>query len=69
MIVKIQRPVVTNEPVPLALFYNEDRSLFTQQPFENVEPLFKEGELKIYVEAEVVGTLLMIDHRVEDQDW
>lgn len=48
-IFKLQRPIVTNEPQPMALLYNEDKSIYAQiEMTPEIEKLFVDGELKIY---------------------
>lgn len=76
MIVKIQLPLSTNEPVPLALVYNEDRSFETRIPASQVQECFADDCAKLFFEAhleddpEVPGEQrLFIDADAEWQDW
>lgn len=70
MIVKIQRPLSWSPgSEAIALIYNEDRTVFVQLPFVDFINLFDEEDQKVYHEADVVGTLLHIHERVEDQSW
>lgn len=69
MIVKIQRPLMTTESEPMALIYNQDRSIQTQQSFYDVAPLFDREELKVYHYAKMKGTILQIGERAPDQVW
>lgn len=69
MIVKIQRPLMTNEDEPMALIYDQSRAFLTQYPYTAVESLFEDGSLKVYHLAKLVGTELEIGVRVKDQEW
>ena len=71
VIVKIQRPIVTNEVNPQALVYNEDRSILLTVPYSDVEELFEDGELKIYVQVHVENGELNIagNLRLDTQEW
>ena len=70
MIIKIQRPIFTNENPPLALIYNKDRSLYFHREFDIVlQILFIDSELKVYHKATLRSGNLIIDRRVKDQDW
>jgi hypothetical protein len=69
MIVKIQRPLVSNDDDPPALLYNEDRSVSLQVPFIDVAQLFGTFQLKVYVNAAMVGDTLVLGEIVPDQDW
>ena len=69
-IVKVQRPIVTNEEVPKALIYDEDKKVVQMVPLHTVLHLFKNDELKIYLRAELKndGTL-ELKQRVSDRAW
>jgi len=54
IIVKVQTPVVTSEPHPMALVYNEDRSIFDQFPITAQLLKILKGELKSYWFADLV---------------
>jgi hypothetical protein len=54
---------------PQALIYNEDRSFEMQIPFSWVSSEFEDHELKIYVEADLEGSQLFIENKLEPQDW
>lgn len=70
MIVKIQRPLMTNgQEKPQALIYNQDRSVEAMIDYEAYEGMFELYELKIYHYAHMEGTILHIDERAPDQDW
>lgn len=70
MIVKIQKPLATNEILPQALIYNKNRNVTLFLPFEQVQKLFREGELKVYHNAHINDAgELVIEERVRDQDW
>lgn len=70
MIVKIQRPLMTNGDEPMALVYNRGRKFTAQMPFTaEIEELFADGSLKVYHEARERNGKLMIGERVKDQDF
>lgn len=69
MILKIQRPIVTTEPAPLMLIYNQDRSIDETLPMtEELFSLFGD-EYKLYIEAEIVEGVMQIQRVVEEQSW
>jgi hypothetical protein len=70
MIVKIQRPLMTNGDEPMALIYSKDRYVEYMCPFHQVEELFGMDEQKIYHHAVLgKGRKLLINKRAPDQDW
>jgi hypothetical protein len=75
MIVKIQRPLMTNgNSVPMALIYDQNRNLHEMLPYFEIEELFavddgEEPPLKVYHDANLSNGILHIGERVEDQDW
>lgn len=70
-IVKVQRPLTSNDPTPHVLIYNEDRSVLyeTDMSKKDIRNLFGRNEYKVYVNAELRGTILHLGDRVEDQPW
>jgi hypothetical protein len=74
-VVKVQLPVFSNESTPLALIYNEDRSIHGQLPLtRSLELLMKddatgETRLRAYFEATVRDGSLVLGREVEEQDW
>ena len=57
-IVKLQLPIETNEPTPLALLYNWDRSITSQTPVtDQIRKLVPNG-LKAYMYARIQGNSL-----------
>jgi hypothetical protein len=70
MIVKIQLPLVSTEPVPLALVYNEDRSYQVQIPV-TAEIKKRMGEdVKAFFELHVgPGFETYIGKRVAWRSW
>ena len=69
MIIKIQRSIVTNMPVPQVVIYNEDRSIFWQGPMpEDIKKLMGRYS-KVYAKAKIVGTEVVVDRIIADQDW
>jgi hypothetical protein len=69
MIVKIQKPLMTNGGEPMALIYNQSRSIHIQIPFSRVQHLFDEDEIKIFAKARVFMKQLNILSKVEDRSW
>lgn len=70
-VVKIQVPIMSNDPEPKCLVYNEDRS-FTSNTLPADDPFISalmEGEAKAYFEVRYVGTKLELLRRMPDQDW
>lgn len=66
MIVKIQRPLMTNgNNEPMALIYDEPRAHMLLMPWHQCEELFDDDELRIYVEVEIQDKKLHIGDRVE----
>lgn len=62
-ILKIQRPITSNQVNPPVLIYNEDRSIFTEQLMteQEMDDLFGES-MKVYVQAELADNgMLFID--------
>ena len=72
-IFKIQRPIVTSDPEPKCLVYNQDRSIYGQIPLtaEVVKELFPNGELKQYVRGSFDPQTgdVTLDELVGEQDW
>ncbi len=76
MIFKVQIPMATNESIPQALIYNEDRSVRFMCPAEDVEEWFIEDQYKIYVDADYsvvdadyIHKEFAIHEIVMDKDW
>ncbi len=69
MIFKVQIPMATNESIPQALIYNEDRSVRFMCPAEDVEEWFIEDQYKIYVNADYTHKEFAIHEIVMDEDW
>lgn len=71
MILKIQRPLATNETVPMALIYNHDRSVEAYIPYDKeLAEVFGEAQ-KMYWLCNVPlgrGYIKMV-REVEWQDW
>ena len=62
-IVKIQRPITSNQVNPPVLIYSADRYIFAEQlmPEQDMDDLFG-TELKVYVQAELLPSgMLIID--------
>ncbi len=70
MIVKIQRPMMTNGDAPMAMVYNRGRKFTALMPFTaEIEALFEDGSLKVYHKAKEKCGKLLIGARVEDQEF
>jgi hypothetical protein len=71
MIVKVQLPLMTDEEVPQALIYNEDRSVQFQVPVTDHILKGMDGRFKRYFEAarDEQYVNIMFHRPVEDQDW
>jgi len=52
-IFKGQLPISTNAKKPVALFYNEDRSIEFDMPVSKAKDLFPSGMFKIFVVGEL----------------
>ena len=62
-VLKIQRPITSNQVNPPVLIYNESRSIFTEQLMteQEMDDLFGES-MKVYVQAELADNgMLFID--------
>lgn len=68
VVVKVQRELTGSRNV---LVYNEDRSVMyeTALPRDELNKLFGKGEFKVYVVAEIQGTVLHLGQRVPEQEW
>lgn len=70
MIVKVQRSISTNALAQQMLVYNRDRSvLYEAELSPEIEQMFRPGELKLYAQAKLKGTIIHIGNRVEPQEW
>jgi len=77
MIVKVQIPLASSEPEPMALVYNEDRSVEMRIPIDIGLEVWMEGRAKAFFEAEIeeiadgdrtIRTVEFLDD-VEDPGW
>lgn len=69
-VLKIQLPIVTTDPEPKALIYNEDKSIETWVKVEAVVKLFKEDEFKIFMYGEFHnGIIQLTGQRAPWQEW
>lgn len=65
VIVKIQRPLMTNGSEPMALVYNRSRSFEAHMPMtSDIAALFDDGSLKVYHSASLDGDKLLIGKRL-----
>lgn len=69
MIVKIQKPLMTNGQEPMALIYNRSKSVWLNIPFHMVSELFQNDELKIYADVKIKNKKLIIREFVDEQDF
>jgi hypothetical protein len=70
MIVKIQRPLVSNDPAPKALVYNRPRTFEAQMAITpDIEALFADGSREVYHKANLSGSELQIGRRVRGLNW
>lgn len=72
MIVKVQRPLETNMLMGLSrvLIYNQDRSIHQMINVpQSIQKQIFGKQKKIYCEAHLEGTDIVLDHPVEDQPW
>jgi len=69
VIVKCQRPLVTNDPVPKVLIYNKTRSVEHLTPYTREWRSWFGKALKRYARAHLEGTIIVIDNIVEDRNW
>ena len=60
---------MTNSREPMALIYNQSRSVNIQIPFSQVEHMFEEHEIKIYAKARIFAKQLIIVGKATEQDW
>ena len=72
MILKVQRPLATNDPTPHVLVYNEDRSVMEQMSL--ADPSLYEwfgDDFKMYVDARLWadGCLQLVARRFEEPSW
>lgn len=67
-IFKIQKPLFGN--LENGLIYNEDRSILIMRPFVELQSLFTEDEMKIYVKGFLNEKgILQILEKTEEQEW
>lgn len=70
-IVKCQWPISTNEPNPLILIYNLDKTIYEMSPTTEVWRVRFGGELKVYLWAQIKypERLLIIGEKAPTQTW
>ncbi len=76
VIVKVQLPVVTSEPSPMCLVYNEDRSVLNQFPVSAAVKNLLRGKLKSFWHAHLIpdpkkkgAFLVSLDRKAPWQEW
>lgn len=67
---KLQRPLFSTEEIPSVMAYTKNKKYTAMVPMsdEQMDDLFGE-ELKIYIKGSVKNGVIIVKHRVEDQDW
>jgi len=69
-IVKVQRPIVTNDPAELALVYAKNKQGLMQQKLDHATIVAMGDDFKAYFEAELHASgQWYIGKRVKDQSW
>ena len=68
-VVKLQRPLASNDRNPPVMMYNEDRTLMDHLEYKFIAHVFSDGSEKIYALAKVFERGIEIIKRVEDQPW
>lgn len=68
-IVKVQLPIVTNDPNPQALVYDRYRRLCQHMPITKELLAAMGGEFKRYFCAYMEGTELHLDGQAGEQSW
>ena len=70
-IVKVQRPVMTNDPTAGLLIYSEHKTIFAQLPPPNPEVVEKMGDrMKVFFHAERFSDgILSINDEANWQEW
>jgi hypothetical protein len=66
-IMKIQRPITTNDPKERWLFYTRDRTTNMQVPPSHSERKAMGDDFKMYAEYDAYSGRFI--KRIEDQDW
>lgn len=69
-IVKVQRPISSNEKVPIGLVYNQQVTILFEMPLNgNFLRRFKKDVFKFFCHARVVNGVLHLDSDAPWQDW
>ena len=68
---KVQRPIVTNDPEPQVLIYNEDRSRQGSVPLTaEIAQLFNDDEYKIFIHGTIAEDgQIEFEEPAEWQEW
>jgi len=68
---KIQKPLFSNDPGALDLyyFYNKDKSSVFQIESPELDNIWPEGEVKIYAECRIVDGNICIEEQAVDPGW
>ena len=68
-IVKVQVPLISNDPAEHALVYAEGRKRVVQQPLDYTTKQLMGDDSKAFFEAEFRRGKWTIGKRVKDRDW
>ncbi|MEY9493790.1 hypothetical protein [Bradyrhizobium elkanii] len=68
-VVKVQIPLITNDPHKHALVYANDRKCIVQQPLSDTTIKLLGDDRKAFFEAEFRRGKWLIGRRVQDMDW
>jgi hypothetical protein len=68
-VVKIQLPLMTNAPKPMALVYDEQRRIQQEFPITKALRRSMARAVKAYFWAHMQGKELHLDERTGDQPW
>lgn len=68
-IFKVQLPLVTNEPEPMALVYNRNKSFYTNVPITDDLLLQMQGQFKLFFYGTHDDTDVNLDAIAPWQEW
>lgn len=69
MIVKVQRSLRTTHRNERVLIYNEDRTVMWEGDLPGPIRRALGEDFRAFFEAHIERTLIVLDHRVEEQGW
>ncbi len=68
-ILKVQLPLVSNDPKPAALAYNRSRTLHVSVPWEQWQAALPSREPKQFWYGRMAGSVLILDCPAPWQEW